>query len=148
MGIATDATSDDKKKEALSRYCETIKVLGEISLENENYKQAVEDLTMCLEKRKEILPSDSRSIAETHYELGIAQGHMKSFTDAETSFQSAIRVLQTRIGSIRKMESSDNLDEEVEELESLVKEMQGKIKEHKDEAENKMDVSAPEGKIE
>merc|ERR1712112_585441 len=146
--IATEATSDDKKKEAWSRYCETIKVLGEISLENENYKQAVEDLTMCLEKRKEILPSDSRSIAETHYELGIAQGHMKSFTEAETSFQSAIGVLQTRIGSIRKMESSDNLDEEVEELESLVKEIQGKIKEHKEVAENKMDVSAPGGKME
>merc|ERR1712112_292446 len=79
--IATETTLDDKKKEAWSRYCETIKVLGEIGLENGNYKQAVEDLTMCLEKRKEILPSDSRSIAETHYELGIAQGHMKSFTE-------------------------------------------------------------------
>jgi len=146
--IATEATTDDKKKEAWSRYCETINVLGEISLENENYKQAVEDLTMCLEKRKEILPSDSRSIAETHYELGIAQGYMKCFTEAEASLQCAIGVLQNRIGSIRKMESSDNLDQEVEELEDLVKEVQNKIKEHKDISETKPDIAGPDSKVE
>ena len=45
-------------------------ILGEVSIENENWTQAVEDLQACLVKRKE-LSSDSRLIAETHYQLGL-----------------------------------------------------------------------------
>merc|ERR1711936_312476 len=55
--------------------CESLVLLGEVSLENSNFKQAVEDLTTCLVKRLKALPEDSRSIAETHYQLGVAQAH-------------------------------------------------------------------------
>ena len=51
--------------------CETYMVFGEVSLENENYAQAVEDLSICLKRHKDSLPVDSRCIAETHYQLGI-----------------------------------------------------------------------------
>ena len=49
-----------KDAELERRICETYMVLGEVSLENENYPQAVEDLTICLNKRIEGLPADSR----------------------------------------------------------------------------------------
>ena len=54
-------TAETKKDAELERrICETYMVLGEVSLENENYPQAVEDLTICLNKRIEGLPADSR----------------------------------------------------------------------------------------
>ena len=54
-------TAETKKDAELERQiCETYMVLGEISLENENYPQAVEDLTICLKKQTDDLPSDSR----------------------------------------------------------------------------------------
>merc|ERR1712112_715718 len=39
-----------------NKLCETYLTLGEVSLENENYAQAVEDLSACLKKRQEKLP--------------------------------------------------------------------------------------------
>merc|ERR1712126_503046 len=54
---------------------EALILLAEVSMENSNFNQAVEDLTECLAKRIKSLPSDSRMIAETHYQLGVAQAH-------------------------------------------------------------------------
>merc|ERR1719341_2618437 len=65
--------------------CESLILLGEVSLENSNFKQAVEDLMTCLAKRLKALPADSRSIAETHYQLGVAQAHCEDFANAENS---------------------------------------------------------------
>merc|ERR1711970_1456057 len=68
-----DETKDDQA-DIEKKLCETFLALGEVSLENENYPQAVDDLTSCLKKQLEKPPADSRSIAETHYQLGVAQG--------------------------------------------------------------------------
>ena len=58
---AVDCCKDEEQKKELShKICESYLGLGEISLENENYAQAVEDFTTCLNKRKETLPVDSR----------------------------------------------------------------------------------------
>merc|ERR1712112_28757 len=57
----------------VTKECESLTFLGEVSLENSNFKQAVEDLSLCLAKRIKALPADSRSIAESHYQLGVAQ---------------------------------------------------------------------------
>ena len=76
----TTTLEDVKEKdnaELKDRLCETYMVLGEvghlgfwsavrstflpqISLENENYPQAVEDLQICLKQRTDSLSSDSR----------------------------------------------------------------------------------------
>ena len=59
----------------MAKECESLTFLGEVSnvlyvynlnpnvqvsLENSNFKQAVEDLTLCLTKRIKALPADSR----------------------------------------------------------------------------------------
>merc|ERR1712059_202984 len=46
-----EAAAEDKKIELDRRICEIFLHLGEVSLENENYDQAVEDLNQCLTKR-------------------------------------------------------------------------------------------------
>merc|ERR1712055_635976 len=81
----------------LTKECESLTLLGEVSLENSNFKQAVEDLTDCLAKRIKALPSDSRLIAETHYQLGVAQAHCAEYAKAEKSLEAAVAVLNTRI---------------------------------------------------
>merc|ERR1712243_373308 len=85
-------------------------VLGEISLENGGYSRGVEDLTLCLKKRKEILPADSRFIAETHYALGLVQYSLEMFTEVETSLNAAIDVLKDRLENLKNL--SSKLDEE------------------------------------
>ena len=44
--------TDEMKNTLEKRLFETFLILGEVSLENENYPQAVDDLTICLEKQK------------------------------------------------------------------------------------------------
>merc|ERR1712243_229856 len=56
--------------------CEALHLLGEVSTEGHNYVQAIADFEDCLSKRIEVLPSGSRSIAETHYWHGVALAHM------------------------------------------------------------------------
>ena len=44
--------TEEMKNTLEKRLFETFLILGEVSLENENYPQAVDDLTICLEKQK------------------------------------------------------------------------------------------------
>merc|ERR1712034_176691 len=88
--------------------------------------QAVEDLSQCLTKRQASLPSDSRSIAEIHYQLGVAKGFGGKIEEAETFLNNAVTVLETRVVNLQKMESSENLKKEVSELQDLIKEIKEK----------------------
>ena len=62
--IFTKAVSSPSKKnvskESTGKLCDTLLALGEVSLENEDFSQAVEDFSNCLEKRKQTQPIDSR----------------------------------------------------------------------------------------
>merc|ERR1712107_965697 len=98
--------TEKDNKEAGHRLCETYMVLGEVSLENENYPQAVEDLQLCLDRRVSSLPSDSRCIAETHYQLGIAQGFDMKWEEAVVSLEAAIKVLETRVANLKSSTES------------------------------------------
>jgi len=127
-----ESAAEDKKVDLGRRICEVFLHLGEVSLENENYDQAVEDLSQCLTKRQASLPSDSRSIAETHYQLGVAKAFSGNIEEAETSLNSAVSVLETRVVNLQKMESSENLKKEISELQALIKEIKEKVVDHQD----------------
>merc|ERR1719273_274049 len=51
------------KDDVESRVSDTFQTLGELSIENENYEQAIEDLQTCLKRRQQMMPEDSRCIA-------------------------------------------------------------------------------------
>lgn len=135
----TEEAKDDAKAlaEAEDKLCETYLILGEVSLENENYEQAVDDLTACLKKQQEKLPADSRSIAETHYQLGVALGFQASFEEAVQALNDAIKVLTSRIENLKAgSESKDTSrtddafytkEREIAELEKLLPEIKEKI---------------------
>merc|ERR1712058_114506 len=101
--------------------------LGEISMENDNYEQAIVDIEECLKMRQEHFPADSRSIAEAHYQLGMAQSQSGKFTEAKTSLTMANEVLQARLAGLKKMESSEFLGKEIADLVELIKEVEEKV---------------------
>jgi len=122
----------DNKKEYEEKLCKTMMALGEVSIENENYCQAVEDMQMCLKKR-EAMPKYSRLVAETQYQLGVAQGFNKQYDEAVKSLNSAIQILKERVNNIKNEEkSSEEEKKEVEELEALIPEIEGKIADTED----------------
>merc|ERR1719158_2381361 len=114
----------------VSKECESPTFLGEVSLENSNYQQAVEDLTLCLDKRISVLPADSRSIAETHYQLGVALAQSGEYSKAEKSLEAAVSVLNARLGNLRKMETSENISAELAELDLLCNEIKERSADH------------------
>jgi len=116
----------------LTKECESLTLLGEVSLENSNFKQAVVDLTTCLARRCAGMPADSRSIAETHYQLGVAQAHSGDYASAEKSLRAAISVLNARISNLKKMEVSENITKELSDLETLIYEIKERTSDHKE----------------
>merc|ERR1712098_566619 len=130
-GKVAESGTGDAKTSAEARLCEAYLGLGEVSLENENYSQAVADFTECLNRRLATLPPDSRSIAETHYQLGVAKFLEEKFEESETCLNKAKSVLEVRIVNLSKMETSENLAKEIEDLHTLVKEINEKINDHK-----------------
>jgi len=122
-----EAKDIENKDEIENRLCETYLVLGEVSIENENYLQATEDLSICLKKQTESLSADSRSIAETHYQLGIAQGFDMKWEEAVVSLNAAISVIQARIVNLSSRKEVPEAAKELVELEALIPEIKEKI---------------------
>merc|ERR1712212_718923 len=116
----------------VAKECEALTFLGEVSLENSNFEQAVEDLTVCLAKRIKAMPADSRAIAETHYQLGVAQAHCAEYANAEKSLAAAVAVLNSRIANLKKMDTSDNITKELAELTLLCTEIKERTADHKE----------------
>merc|ERR1719225_1293524 len=134
--------ADPVRLELEAKLSETYQTLGEVSIENENYPQAIEDLTMCLRRRQDLLPEDSRCIAETHYQLGVALGFNAQFEEAEGALSDAISVLEKRIGFFKEgkasLEASKAKDafytaeKEVKEIEGIIPEIKEKIADTQD----------------
>merc|ERR1712192_18109 len=103
-----------------------------VRLENSNFKQAVEDLTTCLAMRIKALPADSRSLAETHYQLGVAEAHCADYVKAEKSLEAAVAVLNARIANLKKMKTSDDITKELAELTLLCMEIKERTVDHKE----------------
>merc|ERR1712133_340980 len=146
-----EESSDEKKEEGEKahleeRLCSTMLALGEVSIENENYKQAVDDIQDCLKKQAN-LPKDARIVAETYYQLGVAQGFNAQHDEAVESLKSAINIIQERIKNMEKTETEE-AKKEVTELKALVPEIEEKINDTKDmkkEAENKKEDTSASG---
>ena len=65
---------------------------------------------MCLRRRQELLPEDSRCIAETHYQLGVALGFNAQFDEAVNALSDAIAVLEKRISFLKEGKASKGND--------------------------------------
>uniref|UniRef100_A0A2H1VJI6 SFRICE_014541 n=1 Tax=Spodoptera frugiperda TaxID=7108 RepID=A0A2H1VJI6_SPOFR len=121
--------------------------LGEVALESETYDKAVTDMQSCLDLQKELYRSDDRRIAETHYQIGLANSLASNFDDAITHFKNAANILETRIktlenpatvtedATVKKFSTADpfySVEGEIKELKELLPEIQEKIQDMMD----------------
>lgn len=49
-----------------------LECLGDVAMENEMWDEAIDDLTRCLELKKQLYAADDRELAHTHYQLATA----------------------------------------------------------------------------
>merc|ERR1711934_1114977 len=120
---------------------EALHYLGEVSLESNNYSQAVEDLSKAVSIKVKTAPAGSRALAETHYQLGVAHSWTGNWPLTEKCLADAAAVLVTRMASHPT---------EKEELECIVSDIKGRIAEHKEMEKGVFSdsyVKAPGGKI-
>merc|ERR1711875_197427 len=85
FGKTVSRTQGERRIQAEEKLCSTMLALAEVSIENENYAIAVDDLKSCLIKGKTVLPSDARFVAEVQYQLGLALGHLNRLPEAEAA---------------------------------------------------------------
>merc|ERR1712168_1434062 len=151
--IATEIKDKDFFEE---RLCSTMLHLGEVSIENENYQQAVEDIKLCLTKQEK-MPKDARLRAEIHFHLGLAQAFHQQFDESIESHKAAIAILKERTKNLKVMETSSTsprklaeTNKEIAELEALIPEIEEKIVDTKDmkkEASKQKDKSGEKGDV-
>lgn len=121
--------------------------LGEVALESETYDKAVVDMQSCLDLQKELYRNDDRRIAETHYQIGLANSLASNFEEAITHFKNAANILETRIKTlenpaavaedaiVKKYSAADpfySVEAEIKELKELLPEIQEKIQDMMD----------------
>merc|ERR1711936_1130971 len=147
--IATEIKDKDFFEE---RLCSTMLHLGEVSIENENYQQAVEDIKLCLTKQEK-MPKDARLRAEIHYHLGLAQAFHQQFDESIESHKAAIAILKERTKNLKVMETSSTsprklaeTNKEIAELEALIPEIEEKIVDTKDMKKEASKQKGSEGK--
>jgi nuclear autoantigenic sperm protein len=136
--VCTKALESSKNSEVSHRLCDIYMLLGEISLENENYLQAVEDLSSCLATCIANESEDSRYLAETYYQLGVAQSFDMKWDEAVVNLEAAIKVLEKRSMNLKNKVNEnpgakdDNNEKEILDLDSLIPDIKEKITDTKE----------------
>jgi len=118
--------------------------LGEVGLESETYTQAIEDMKTCLEIQTQNLEKHDRSIAGTHYNLGMAYSLVNDFDEAIGQLTSAHQILETRIEYLKEKGKHDStnaepvedpfytIEGEITEINALLPDIKEKINDLKD----------------
>ncbi|XP_019386889.1 PREDICTED: nuclear autoantigenic sperm protein isoform X3 [Crocodylus porosus] len=111
--------------------------LGEVSVESENYVQAIEEFQACLALQQKYLEVHDRLLAETHYQLALAYHYNSQFNEAVLQFSKSVEVIDKRLvmltERIKKAEGGSAQDEkEIEELKGLLPEIKEKIDDSKE----------------
>ncbi|XP_026121106.1 histone-binding protein N1/N2-like isoform X2 [Carassius auratus] len=113
--------------------------LGEVGAESGNYTQALEDFNECLTLQLKHLPSHSRLLAETHYQLGTTYIYTAQYSQAIEHFSSSIKVIESRLAMLQEVidksegaEAAKEEKSELEELKLLLPEITEKIEDAKE----------------
>ncbi|XP_019486468.1 PREDICTED: nuclear autoantigenic sperm protein isoform X3 [Hipposideros armiger] len=111
--------------------------LGEVSVESENYVQAVEEFQACLNLQEQYLEAHDRLLAETHYQLGLAYGYNSQYDEAVAQFSKSIEVIEKRMAVLNEQmkeaeASPTEYEKEIEELKELLPEIREKIEDAKE----------------
>lgn len=121
--------------EAQLKVAEILQLLAEISMESDNNIAAISDLKACLEIKKCHLSPDDRLLAETYYQMGLAQMLEKMYVDALDNFRTTVKILELKIQNLKSTPVSEepgsfdraDVEKEIEDLESVLSDIREKI---------------------
>ncbi|KAG4305680.1 hypothetical protein PORY_000590 [Pneumocystis oryctolagi] len=121
------------KQEIQKKLSNTYDLLGEISLENENFQQASIDFQYALNLKSQIYPLESSLISEAHYKLALAFEFLKDDDMREKAIEHvgwAIKSLEKRIEIEQQSEKGkEKLTKKVEDMQEMLSELRQKIEE-------------------
>lgn len=113
-----------QEPETLRKLSETYDILGEISLETENFPQAKQDFEKCLELRQAVygtVDATHRLIIESYYKLSLVlEFDPNDAKDCQENLSKAVELLEKRIKEKGAEEGDDGL---LEELKLKLKEL-------------------------
>lgn len=118
----TDESSNDYIV-VLKKLSETYDILGEVSLETENFNQAADDLRKCLELRLELFSDTSSLISESHYKLALA---LEFQSDDSNLRKNAAEQMKLAIESVERRNKNENDDSKRKENQEIIDEMKEK----------------------
>ncbi|KAJ2006541.1 hypothetical protein GGI04_000175 [Coemansia thaxteri] len=107
------AKATDSKSQL--KYAETLMLLGDVSMESENFAQAVKDFDEALQVKMQYLGDDDRELAELYYKVALAHEYNQENDKALELMNDVQRILGNRL---KNLESS-NKEEDLVEAESL-----------------------------
>ncbi|KAJ2430415.1 hypothetical protein GGF41_001009, partial [Coemansia sp. RSA 2531] len=107
------AKATDSKSQL--KYAETLMLLGDVSMESENFGQAVKDFSEALEVKMQYLDDSNRELAELYYKLALAYEYNQDTSKALELMNDVERILGNRL----KIVQASDKDEDVAEAESL-----------------------------
>ncbi|XP_038858719.1 nuclear autoantigenic sperm protein-like isoform X2 [Salvelinus namaycush] len=111
--------------------------LGEVGAESGNYPAAVEDFQDCLALQLKHLPTHSRLLAETHYQLGMTYCYTGQYSHAIQHYSSSVKVIEGRLAMLQEvLDKGENGAEEgkteLEELKLLLPDIAEKVEDAKE----------------
>ena len=108
--------------------------LAQVSLETEQYEEAVRDFKEALDIYKTVLDdANDRVIAETHYNIALAYSFDKKFTEAIEEFKNAAAVLRSRVADLEtKVKECGEKGSKTEKAPAEMEEWQKEINELND----------------
>jgi nuclear autoantigenic sperm protein len=129
------------------RIAECLVKLGEISIEQELYQQALNDIkeSIRMQEENKTPDRDERMLAESYYQFGLAYQFSEQFEVAGEQYQKSINILQLRIDKLKcaieqandDFERNSNKDE-ITELEAILPEIVSKLEEIKEQGEQSL----------
>jgi len=139
LDLAKTIYKTKNSEESTLILAEVLMKCGEVSIEDEKFGLAIEDMTESLMIRRLLLPEDSRIIAETLFQLGIAH-ELEGSCDKATDFLSeALCVLEQRIKNLENL-TDDKANEEGVEIKAIIPEIRERINDIKERKRTAMEA--------
>lgn len=112
---------------ATKKLAEVYDLLGEVSLESENFSQAASDLQSCLELRQKLYDSKvSALVSESHYKLSLA---LEFSVETPNSRQDAAKHMKSAIDCVRARAAIQTDEAAKKEALELLKDLEERYKE-------------------
>ena len=96
-----------------------LSVLGQLSITDDKYENAIADLQTALEINQKHLGENDRIVASSHYELGVAYRSNDDYLKASECMKKAKDILVARLESLKAAGDS----EELKDLEEVIKDV-------------------------